>query len=166
MTNGVTKSQTDRLAEFEKLLDDYENNIGINAVKYNPEVKLALSFTIEQIKTMTVQECAIFNLLLTQYSAFLQAQYNRQKVRAEYANRELDLIMSNEASKYGYGDDKNFVKYEFVKGKVIGANQAAKALYGIIKHASARMQELEQMSTKVSMIARAIYDVKMIKVKE
>ncbi len=163
MTSGEIKSQADRLKEFEGLLEEYESNIGLQGVKFNAEVEPYLCLTRTQILAMTVQDCAIANLILTSYAAFLQAQFNRQKVRTEWAGRELDLIMSREASKYGYGDDKNFVKYEFVRGKVIGANEAAKNLNGIVKHASARMLELDQMSTKVSMIARSIFDVKMMK---
>lgn len=163
--SGEQKSSGDRLKEFEQVLDQYETSIGLKSIKYNAEVNACMSLTRAEVNAMTVQECTVYNLILTQYSAYLQMEYNRNKTRNEWATRELDLIVAQDASKYGYGDEKNFVKYELVKSKIILANAGAKALYGIIKHAAARAQELEQMSTKVSMIARALFDVRMMKVK-
>lgn len=163
--SGEQKSSGDRLKDFEKVLNEYETGIGLGAIKYNAEVNACMSLTRAEINAMTPQECTVYNLILTQYSAFLQMEYNRNKTRNEWASRELDLIVAQEASKYGYGDDKNFVKYELVKSKIILANAGARALYGIIKHASARAQELEQMSTKIAMIARALFDIRMMKVK-
>jgi hypothetical protein len=160
MTSGE-----DRLAEFERVLDEYNTATGLAYIKYNSEVENCMSLTRAQINAMTVSDCSVYNMILTQYSAYLQMQFNRHRVRVDWATRELDLIVAKEASKYGYGDDKNFVKYDLVKNKIILANEAARVLNNIIKHASARTQELEQMSQKIAMVGRALYDVRMIKVK-
>lgn len=169
MTDGENslppKSMNDRLKEFEAILDEYETKIGLGGIRFNHEVEECLTLTRSQINAMTIQECSVFGLMIAQYSAFLQMQYNRQKTRMDWATRELDLIIAKDASKYGYGDDKNFVKYDVVKSKVIVANEAARILSNIIKHAAARAQELEQMSTKISMIGKSIFDIKMMKVK-
>lgn len=152
--NGKTSSE--RLREFEDVLDDYNSKVGVDKIVYNDEVEDVLFMSEEQLKNLDQMGCNEYSYLLAQYSAVLTTYYNRNSVRFFWAENELNKIIASQYSNYSSG---KFDKYELIKFKIINADSAAAALNNIIQASYARKLELDSLSHKMEMMSKILSNV-------
>jgi len=157
---GDKKSSQDKLKLFEKILDEYISTTGLPHIVRNSEVEGVLSLTRDELKGMTAEDCGINSFLLQQYATYIQKEHNRNNVRVQWATRELSLIVATQESRFRTGD---YMKYELLLNKIICGDIAAAALSKIVKYASARATELDQLSSKIGMMGRALIELQQTK---
>lgn len=151
------KTFQDRLKEYEETLNKYIESIGINYILYNKEVEPVLLMTYEQLQKLDSQGCDMYSYLLAQYSLIITKEINRNKSRLNWAQKQLELLVANQAAKYsGPADKANFVKYELLVNRVILNDTSAQTLNKIILHASGRVQELDNISSKIDLMSRTL----------
>ena len=151
MTNGENKSTAkQKLAKYEEILKEYTEKIGISSVALNTEVISLLSLNSSDMESMAAEDCGIGAYILSQYALYLQQEYNRNKVRRDWADKEINLLLANNYSNYG----DQYTKWDAKKNMLIAADQHANALHQIIKHAETRISELQDTSSRISTMAR------------
>lgn len=148
-----------KLATLEKILDEYQHSVGTAYVIYNTEVSSLLSLSRDELKNYDAEECGMGSVMLSQYSIYVQKEQNRQNTRVYWATRELDLLVAVQEQNYG----DSYVKYDVKRDKIISADSYAKKLYQIIKHAKSRSIELEFLSSKIALVAKALQDLQQTK---
>lgn len=162
--SGEKKSNQDRLADFERVLNEYTDTLGFATIRYNTDVDQILELSRAQLRGMSTEDCGESAFILAQYAVFIQKEQNRQKVRIDWAERELSDIISREASNYGFGGDKGrYVKYDMIRSTVVSGNGAAKALNNIIRHAKARSLELDQISMNINIMSKCLIELQQTK---
>lgn len=156
-------SYKERMKKFEAILDEYQKQNGLSHILYNSEIEGVLSLTREELSNLTAEQCGESQFLLAQYSAYLQKNYNRHNAKLKWAERELSNLVAKECHNYGDDNFMNNAKFQLILGKVIYGNEAAKVLNQIVNHASACVNELNDMSTKISFISKALGDLQQSK---
>jgi hypothetical protein len=150
MTNQATGQKQlkveEKWIEAEKILNDYSQSLGLNAIAFNNESEKALNLTANEIKQLTPEEISIQSYILAHYSTFLQKEINRQTAKLKWANHNISVIVAKVGANYG---DK-WVKYEERKMLVVGDNEYAKILSDIALQASIRVEELSFLSSRIS----------------
>lgn len=141
----------DKLKQFEAILDQYDSKIGIDKIIYNNKVEEVLLMEENQLKNLDKAGLEEYSFLLAQYSALLNKEINRNKVRLFYAENQLSLIIAE-----NYSSFSSFMKYDVMKSSVILSNTAASVLNNIILHANSRILEIENISQNVLMMAKIL----------
>lgn len=158
METKEQKTFNDRLKEYEEILDKYTSGVGLNYVLYNQEVERVLLLTYDQIQKLDSKGCDEYAYLLAQYSLIITKEINRNRARLMWAQKQLDLLVASQASRYtgGQAGNEKFIKYELLVNKVILADSSAQVLNKIILHATGRVTELDNISTKIDLMSRTL----------
>lgn len=151
--NGNNSSPKDSLKRFTDLLDEYVYSIGL-PIKKNTEVDDILTLTAQEMSAMTALQCGEAAFLIFQYAAYIQSEYNRNVVRLMWAEEQISSLLG----KYGdqYGD--SYTKYDIRRARLCSGDDAAKIINQIRIHASARCEELKDISNKLTMMGRALLE--------
>lgn len=162
--SGEQLSAKQQLAEFEKILNEYTDGIGLNRIQHNSEVSKILTLSRKELNGMDPEDCGECSFILSQYSSYIRKEHNRQRVRVHWAEKKLANLIARESSKYGFGGDKaRYTKYELLKGTIVAADGAAKVLDNIQTHAKAREIELEGLATEINTMAKALIELQQTK---
>lgn len=145
------KSYNDKLKDFEKILDEYTNGIGLSSIRYNNECEQIIFMSQKELESLTPQECNVNAFTLSQYALYIKKEYNRNYTRKKWAERHLDLIVASQASSY----DK-YTKYDVIRSNIINSDTAAGTLHNIILHAESRCSELEGLHFNIESMAEKI----------
>jgi hypothetical protein len=148
------KTFDERLDDYEEVLDEYITQFGLNYVLYNKEVEQILLLTYEQIENLDSEGCDIYSYLLSQYSLIITKEINRHKAKLFWAQKQLELIIANQASRYTAND--KYIKYELLCSKIILADSSANALNRIMLHANGKVTQLENVSAKIDLMSRTL----------
>ncbi len=135
----------DKLQEFIKQLDEFENRTGVVVSKLSPDIELYMNIESERLKNMTDEECGIAAVKLQQYATYLQKQINRQTAIKNWADTNLYAIMAAHNADY----DK-FIKIEMKRYLIAKENNAAVKLVGILNKASARVDDLSYLTGRIA----------------
>lgn len=154
--NGEQKSYKEMLSSFEQILNAYNNSVGSDRIIYNKSVEDVLLMGYKELKNLDKQGCEEYSYLLAQYSAVLIKEQNRNSVRLIWAQDHLNRLIANNYDKY-VGD--RMMKFDLVKYMIINNDTAASYLNDIILHASARQQELNELSSKVYYMSSLLRDI-------
>ena len=161
MTQKPTKSGLkgfgERLADFEKLLNDYEVDTGTVYLNYNDGVDDILALKRQDLQILTYKEALVYSYEIERYSIYIQKQMSRQKTRYEYAEHYLGRIVATEYEKYKGNDE--YVKYDLIYNRIINKNTAAEVLSSIMLHAKSRINELDHLARKVGSLASILKEI-------
>ena len=100
---GFTNKPKERLDQIDKVLDEYESNLGLGSYAgdfHYQSVKQYINMPRQQMEKLTVDECAEAALLLGGFSFYLQRSYNREIARVNWASSNLKRMMSGRESQY------------------------------------------------------------------
>jgi hypothetical protein len=149
-----------RLASFEKVLDEYKGKLGIGQITYNPiEVQECLDLSYEQLSKLTEEDCGIKAYILNRFAAYLNQENNRHQSRIEWANSNLLRLLAQTGSQYG----DSYVKHEVKLAALCAGNTTAETLNQILLHAKARAHELNDVAKHISMISRDLNNLRQSK---
>lgn len=152
MTGEKELPAKERLAAYEKVLDEFVSKTGLQTVLYSADIEALLNLDDETIRSMNAEDCAIAASLTARYVINLAKELNRQQVRLNWANRQLDMLVAKEANNYG---DK-YTKYDQKRNMVIAGDSAAQQLWNIINYAEGRVTELNNQTINVSRYASTL----------
>ena len=142
----------DRLKKFEEVLDQYQYSFGLDKLSYNDKVDQYLTLNEESIKHLDERGCAEASYFIAQYTAVLNKEYSRNKVRVFWAENELNKLVAHYHSQYA----GQFMKFETMRAKIINEDSAASALNNIVLHAKARMLQLEEVIKDIQTLGRIL----------
>jgi len=140
MMSGHKKlTAAERLARFERSVDDYINSKHLCVIGFNLEAVGVLNLTMEDLKNLSSEDCVAGSYVVFAYASYIQEEYNQNLVKLNYATDSLRQIVANEMGQF----DK-YTKHEIKQQHVINNNEFATKIDNIRKHAQARVDRLSE----------------------
>jgi len=156
------KTSKEELEYWDKILDEYENSIGLPSNNSNTEtsdeLNQYLTMSRDVIEKLTPEDCAQISYRLGQMSFHIQRTLNREIARHNWAEDTAKMVIAEEINNYkGYGYIEKF--YQAVKN-----NDRASSLYKIQKYAKQRMDRLSYLSNSLKNLSDILLAVQRNKV--
>lgn len=156
------KTSKEELEYWDKILDEYEQSIGMPSHQSNTEtsdeIHQYLTMSRDVIEKLTPEDCAQICYRLGQMSFHIQRTLNREIARHNWAEDTTKMIIAEELNNYkGYGYIEKF--YQAVKN-----NDKASTLYKIQKYAKQRMDRLSYLSNSLKNLSDILISIQRNKV--
>lgn len=155
-------SSKDELNNWDKLLDEYEQSIGLSSYKsdFLPESELNsyLSMNRDELEKLNPDDCAQISYRLAQFSFHIQRTINRELARYNWADETIKDTIADELNNYkGYG----YVEKAY---QAIKHNDKAISLNKIKKYAKQRADRLSYLANGVKNLSDIVMSISKIKV--
>ena len=157
----TTKTSKEELNEWDNLLDEYENGLGLPKYSNNclPENELNeyLHMSRDQLEKLTPEDCAQISYRLGQFSFHIQRTINREIARYNWAEETIKEVISDEVNNYkGYG----YIEKSY---QAIKHNDRAQSLNKIKKYAKQRSDRLSYLANGIKNLADILLSIQKIK---
>ncbi len=97
----------DRRKEIERVLDEYEQRIGIPAYtpefSYSEEIQKLLSLNYESMERMHPDDCVQARVMLSSFAFHIQRSINREQARISWADSQLKKSVTPRLNQYKSG---------------------------------------------------------------
>jgi hypothetical protein len=158
----TTKTSKEELNEWDNLLDEYENGLGLPKYSNNclPENELNeyLHMSRDQLEKLTPEDCAQISYRLGQFSFHIQRTINREIARYNWAEETIKEVISDEVNNYkGYG----YIEKSY---QAIKHNDRAISLNKIKKYAKQRSDRLSYLANGIKNLSDILLSIQKIKV--
>lgn len=157
----TTKTAKEELGEWDTLLDQYENSIGLSL--YNPmvlsedELNTYLTMNRDELEKITPEDCGQISYRLAQFSFHVQRTINRELARFNWAEETIKEIIADEINNYkGYG----YIEKSY---QAIKHNDKAQALNKIKKYAKQRSDRLSYLANGIKNLSDILMNIQKIK---
>jgi hypothetical protein len=158
----MIKTTKEEISEWDKLLDEYENSIGLS--QYNPsglseiELNNYLTMNRDELEKLTPEDCAQISYRLGQFSFHIQRTINREIARLNWAEENIKEVIADEINNYkGYG----YIEKSY---QAIKHNDRAQSLNKIKKYAKQRSDRLSYLANGIKNLADILLSIQKIKV--
>lgn len=143
----MTKTTKEELESWDKLLDEYENKLGLPMYSDNSlpeeELKTYLTMNRDVLEKTMPEDCGQMAYRLAQFSFHIQRTYNREIARYNWAEETIKEVIADEINTYkGYG-------YLEKSTQAIKHNDRADKLNKIKKYAKQRCDRLTFLATSI-----------------
>ena len=157
------KSSKEELQHWDKILDEYENSIGLSEyyqnVINNEEINKYTTMTRDEIEKLNPEDCAQISYRLSQFSFYLQRSINREIARYNWAEESIKDVIADEINNYkGYG-------YIEKSLQAIKHNEKASGLNNIKKYAKQRSDRLQYLANNIKNLSDVMLSIQKSKVK-
>lgn len=157
----MNKSTKEEIQEWDNILDQYENNLGLPIYKDNvfseSELENYLTMSRDVLEKFHPEDCAQIAYRLAQYSFYIQRTCNREIARHNWAEETIKDVIADEINNYkGYG----FVEKSL---QAIKHNDRAYKLNKIKKYAKQRMDRLAYLANSIKNLSDILISVQKIK---
>jgi hypothetical protein len=161
----MSKTAKEELQHWDKILDEYENSIGLNKYSNNsdalPESELNDYLTMNRnvLEKLSPEDCAQISYRLGQYSFHIQRTLNRELARYNWAEEAIKETIADELNNYkGYG----FLEKSL---QAIKHNDKADALNNIKRFAKQRSDRLSFLANSIKNLSDIMLSIQRNKVK-
>lgn len=142
-----TKTSREQLEEWDKVLDEYENKLGLGNYKSDlfsgDELSSYFAMSRDQIEKLTPDDCLQICMRLGQFALHIQRSTNREIARYNWAEETIKEVIADEINNYkGYG-------YVEKSLQAIKHNERAHSLNKIKKYAKQRTDRLSYLSGNI-----------------
>jgi len=152
----------EQVSEWDKVLDEYEKNIGMGSYRSDafPEEELNGYFTMtrDELEKTTPEVCGEISYRLAQFAFHVQRTLNRELARHNWADETIKETIADEINNYkGYG-------YIEKSLQAIKHNDKATALNKIKKYAKQRADRLQYLANNIKHLSDIMLSIKRAKV--
>lgn len=163
LESNKTLSSSEQVNYWDKILDEYENSIGLPIYNsgFLPENELNeyLSMNRDSLEKLAPEDCAQISYRLVQFSFHLQRTLNRENARYNWADESIKETIADEINNYkGYGYIEKSVQ-------AIKHNEKANALNRIKKYAKQRSDRLTYLASSIKNLSDILLSIQKTKVK-
>ena len=153
----------DQVGEWDKILDEYENNIGLGSYIPNQfndiELSQYLYMSRNELEKLTPEDCASISYRLGQFAFHIQRSINREIARYNWAEENIKEVIADDINNYkGYG-------YIEKSSQAIKHNDKASALNKIKKYAKQRSDRLQYIANSIKNLSDILLTILKTKVK-
>lgn len=158
-----TMNTKEQVNEWDKVLDEYEQGIGISKYVSDslPEDELNTYFKMsrDQIEKLTPDDCGQIAYRLGQFALHVQRSINRELARMNWAEETIKEVIADEVNTYkGYGYIEKSIQ-------AIKHNERASALNKIKKYAKQRSDRLQYIANSIKNLSDIMLSISRTKVK-
>jgi hypothetical protein len=153
----------DQINEWDKILDEYENTLGLGIYKpdqfLDNELNKYLFMSRDELEKLTPEDCASSSYRLAQFAFHIQRSINRELARYNWAEENIKETIADELNNYkGYG-------YLEKASQAIKHNDKANALNKIKKYAKQRSDRLQYIANNIKNLSDILLSILKTKVK-
>lgn len=157
----MSKTTKEELETWDKLLDEYENHLGLPTYIENvlPEAELQTYLTMSRdvLEKTTPEDCGQIAYRLAQFSFHVQRTLNRETARYNWAEETIKEVIADEINTYkGYG-------YLEKSTQAIKHNDRATNLNKIKKYAKQRCDRLTYLATSIKNLSDILLSIQKTK---
>ena len=143
----MNKTTKEELQDWDKVLDEYENRIGMptymEEVLPEDELQKYLTMSRDVLEKTTPEDCGQIAYRLAQFSFHIQRTLNREAARHNWAEETIKDVIADDINNYkGYG-------YVEKSTQAIKHNERASKLSKIKRYARQRMDRLTYLATSI-----------------
>lgn len=153
----VNKSPREIMNHIDSILNEYEKSIGLK-FKDPLESERYLNLTQQEMRALTLEECAEASLLLAQLSAFVQSEQNKEAARIKMAEQKLERAYLNDEAFTGSWESKRI--------KAILNDDVLKKWNDIKRYAELRELRLRNISLNIKNLSDQYKNLQYAKVKK
>ena len=153
----------DQVSEWDKVLDEYENQLGLGTYAPNQfdesELNKYLYMSRDELEKLTPEDCSIIAYRLGQFSFHVQRSINREIARYNWSEENIKEAIADDINNYkGYG-------YIEKSSQAIKHNDKANALNKIKKYAKQRSDRLQYIANSIKNLSDILLSILKTKVK-
>lgn len=157
----MTKTTKEEVENWDKILDEYENSIGmpIYASDKMPEEELQTYITMNRsiLEKYTITECGEVAYRISQFAFHIQRSMNRELARYNWAEETIKETIADELNNYkGYG----YIEKSY---QAIKHNERASKLNKIKKYAKQRADRLTYLSNSLKNLSDILISIQRAK---
>lgn len=157
----MSKTTKEELETWDKLLDEYENRIGLPLYIEDslPEAELQKYLTMNRdvLEKTTQEDCGQIAYRLAQFSFHIQRTMNREVARCNWAEETIKEVIADDINNYkGYG-------YLEKSSQAIKHNERASKLNKIKKYAKQRADRLTYLSSSIKNLSDILMSIQKAK---
>ena len=142
-----SKTAKDQLEKWDKILDEYENSVGLpffGSSLSDSESHQFLNMNRNEIEKMSPEDCAQAALILNGLAFHVQRAYNREIARVNWSESSMKEIVASEVQSYkGYSYNERFQQ-------AVKNNEHSRSLNKIKRYAQQRADRLSFLSSSLS----------------
>lgn len=159
----MSKSSKEELQYWDKILDEYENTIGLaeysTNIINNQEINLYTTMSRDEIEKLSPEDCAQISYRLSQFSFYIQRTLNREIARYNWSEESIKEVIADEINNYkGYG-------YIEKSLQAIKHNEKASGLNTIKKYAKQRSDRLQYLANSIKNLSDIMLSIQKSKTK-
>jgi hypothetical protein len=163
MTEQQTKTASEQLAHWDKVLDEYENTLGLpsyqNNILLENELNEYLVMDRTALEKLSPEDCAQISYRLGQFCFHMQRSLNREIARYSWAEETIKEVIADDINNYkGYG-------YVEKSAQAIKHNDRAQSLNKIKKYAKQRSDRLTYLSSSIKNLSDILLSIQKTKVR-
>ena len=157
----MIKNTKEEVAHWDKVLDEYEHNMGLPHYSENclPEDELQQYLTMSRdvLEKYTVTECGEIAYRISQFGFHIQRSLNREIARYNWAEEAVKESIADELNNYkGYG-------YVEKSSQAIKHNERAYKLNQIKKYAKQRSDRLTYLASSLKNLSDILISIQRAK---
>lgn len=148
--NESAEDLAPRLAQIEKLIDEYETKIHISKIKL---IEPDLDITKEVLESMHWEDLHLLSWEYAQYTLALQKEINKHQSRYNWADTNLKRFLEREAPNYaGF-------KWEERQANALAENEYAQRLDKLKIQSKLAIDRLAFLPSKIDFLTKIIQDI-------
>lgn len=157
------KSSKEEVQYWDKILDEYENSIGLSEFATNvipsEEINKYTSMSRDEIEKLTPEDCAQISYRLSQFAFYIQRSLNREIARYNWADENIKEVIADDINNYkGYGYIEKSIQ-------AIKHNEKANGLNSIKKYAKQRSDRLQYLANSIKNLSDVMISIQKSKTK-
>jgi hypothetical protein len=145
--NQPQKVSKSDVANWDKILDEYETSLGLPKFQNsfgNADAEFFMSLDRRQIEKLDPKDCAAAALILNELALHVQRSYNREIARVNWSESNIKSVVANRVQHYkGYS-------YQERLEQAIKDNSAATKLKKINVYAKQRADRLSFLASSIN----------------
>lgn len=158
-----SKSSKEELQYWDKILDEYENSIGLSefstSIIPSEEINKYTSMNRDEIEKLSPEDCAQISYRLSQFSFYVQRSLNREIARYNWADENIKEVIADDINNYkGYGYIEKSIQ-------AIKHNEKANGLNSIKKYAKQRSDRLQYLANSIKNLSDVMISIQKSKSK-
>jgi len=134
----------DSTEQLDKLLEEYDNVLGLSPPRQLNGIDTYLELTTEQIEQFTPEECVEVAARLAQFAISVQRQVNKESCRVKWCNAIIDRICSREWNNYD-----QYMKANLKIELIAQGNDVVNKLIKLRNNATVKMENLFNVSSLI-----------------
>lgn len=157
MEKENSQQLTDRHKEIISKINSYYKRMSLN-VEPNESIREYLNMTQAQLRSLSSEECGEISYILSQYSLYIQKEYNFQKSQHNWAVSLISYLVAKEGKNYG-----KYVKFEEKVNAFASENSYGNKLNKIIVETKEYIDSLDFISGRINQMANALIELQQTK---
>jgi len=157
----MNRTAKEEINEWDRILDEYENSIGMNKYISDvlPEAELSeyLTMSRDALEKLTIEDCGQIAYRLGQFAFHIQRTLNRESARFNWSEETIKETIADEINNYkGYG-------YIEKSAQAIKHNEKAQAINKIKKYTKQRLDRLTYLASSIKNLSDILISIQRAK---